>query len=259
MVLPQQHTGRPVLIQRKVCVGYGAICGAGLIQRKRGVDGAPCNQATGMFPKMKRWKSKTMNQQKIVVAVALCATLMSGAAMAQQAEEGPWLVRARAVHLDSANKDSTGLDLSVNDKWIPEVDISYFFTKNLAAELILTVPQKHTLRAGGTDIGSLKHLPPSLLVQYHFTDAPGFKPYVGAGVNYTRFSSIRLPAGVGIDRNSFGAALQVGVDIPVAKNMYLNLDVKKVFIKTDVSAAGAKLGTFKVDPVLVGVGLGWRF
>ena len=63
---------------------------------------------------------------------------MSGAAMAQQAEEGPWLVRARAVHLDSANKDSTGLDLSINDKWIPEVDISYFFTKNLAAELILT-------------------------------------------------------------------------------------------------------------------------
>ena len=200
-----------------------------------------------------------MNQQKIVVAVALCATLMSGAAMAQQAGEGPWLVRARAVHLDSANKDSTGLNLSINDKWIPEVDISYFFTKNVAAELILTVPQKHTLSAGGTDIGSLKHLPPSLLVQYHFTDAPGFKPYVGAGVNYTRFSSIRLPAGVGIDRNSFGAALQVGVDIPVAKNMYLNLDVKKVFIKTDVSAAGAKLGTFKVDPVLVGVGLGWRF
>jgi outer membrane protein len=168
-------------------------------------------------------------------------------------------VRARAVHLDSANKDSTGLNLSINDKWIPEVDISYFFTKNLAAELILTVPQRHTLRAGGADIGSLKHLPPSLLVQYHFTDLPGFKPYVGAGVNYTRFSSIRLPAGVGIDRNSFGGALQVGVDIPVAKNVYLNLDVKKVFIKTDVSAAGANLGSFKVDPVLVGVGLGWRF
>ena len=199
-----------------------------------------------------------MKKQITLAAVALC-TLMSGAAMAQQTTEGPWLVRARAVHLDSANKDSTGLNLSVNDKWIPEVDITYFFNKNIAAELILTVPQRHTLSAGGTAIGSLKHLPPSLLVQYHFTDAPGFKPYVGAGVNYTRFSSIRLPAGVGIDRNSFGAALQVGVDIPVAKNMYLNLDVKKVFIKTDVSAAGANLGTFKVDPVLVGVGLGWRF
>ena len=199
-----------------------------------------------------------MKKQITLAAVALC-TLMSGAAMAQQTTEGPWLVRARAVHLDSANKDSTGLNLSVNDKWIPEVDITYFFNKNIAAELILTVPQRHTLSAGGTAIGSLKHLPPSLLVQYHFTDLPGFKPYVGAGVNYTRFSSIRLPAGVDVDRNSFGGALQLGVDIPVAKDVYLNFDVKKVYIKTDVSAAGNKIGTFKVDPVLFGIGLGWRF
>ena len=199
-----------------------------------------------------------MKKQITLAAVALC-TLMSGAAMAQQTTEGPWLVRARAVHLDSANKDSTGLNLSVNDKWIPEVDITYFFNKNIAAELILTVPQRHTLSAGGTAIGSLKHLPPSLLVQYHFTDAPGFKPYVGAGVNYTRFSSIRLPPGVDVDRNSFGGALQLGVDIPVAKDVYLNFDVKKVYIKTDVSAAGNKIGTFKVDPVLFGIGLGWRF
>ena len=199
-----------------------------------------------------------MKKQITLAAAALC-TLMSGAAMAQQTTEGPWLVRARAVHLDSANKDSTGLNLSVNDKWIPEVDITYFFNKNIAAELILTVPQRHTLSAGGTAIGSLKHLPPSLLVQYHFTDLPGFKPYVGAGVNYTRFSSIRLPAGVDVDRNSFGGALQLGVDIPVAKDVYLNFDVKKVYIKTDVSAAGNKIGTFKVDPVLFGIGLGWRF
>ena len=199
-----------------------------------------------------------MKKQITLAAVALC-TLMSGAAMAQQTTEGPWLVRARAVHLDSANKDSTGLNLSVNDKWMPEVDITYFFNKNIAAELILTVPQRHTLSAGGTAIGSLKHLPPSLLVQYHFTDAPGFKPYVGAGVNYTRFSSIRLPAGVDVDRNSFGGALQLGVDIPVAKDVYLNFDVKKVYIKTDVSAAGNKIGTFKVAPVLFGIGLGWRF
>lgn len=199
-----------------------------------------------------------MKKHITLAAVALC-TLMSGAAMAQQTTEGPWLVRARAVHLDSANKDSTGLNLSVNDKWLPEVDITYFFNKNIAAELILTVPQRHTLSAGGTAIGSLKHLPPSLLVQYHFTDLPGFKPYVGAGVNYTRFSSIRLPAGVDVDRNSFGGALQLGVDIPVAKDVYLNFDVKKVYIKTDVSAAGNKIGTFKVDPVLFGIGLGWRF
>ncbi len=197
--------------------------------------------------------------KKNLLAVAVLCALTSGAAFAQQAES-PWLVRVRAVHLDSANKDSTGLGLSVNNKTIPEVDISYFFNKNVAAELILTVPQKHDLSSSvlGGRIGSLKHLPPSLLLQYHF-DAPGFKPYVGAGVNYTRFSNVNLPAGVDIDRNSWGGALQVGVDIPLSKNLYLNFDVKKVYIKTDVFAGGAKAGTFKVDPVLVGVGLGWRF
>ena len=197
--------------------------------------------------------------KKNLLAVAVLCALTSGAAFAQQAES-PWLVRVRAVHLDSANKDSTGLGLSVNNKTIPEVDISYFFNKNVAAELILTVPQKHDLSSSvlGGRIGSLKHLPPSLLLQYHF-DAPGFKPYVGAGVNYTRFSNVNLPAGVDIDRNSWGGALQVGVDIPLSKNLYLNFDVKKVYIKTDVFSGGAKAGTFKVDPVLVGVGLGWRF
>ena len=197
--------------------------------------------------------------KKNLLAVAVLCALTSGAAFAQQAES-PWLVRVRAVHLDSANKDSTGLGLSVNNKTIPEVDISYFFNKNVAAELILTVPQKHDLSSSvlGGRIGSLKHLPPSLLLQYH-VDAPGFKPYVGVGVNYTRFSNVNLPAGVDIDRNSWGGALQVGVDIPLSKNLYLNFDVKKVYIKTDVFAGGAKAGTFKVDPVLVGVGLGWRF
>ena len=168
------------------------------------------------------------------------------------------MVRARAVHLDSSNGDSTGLGLSINDKWLPEFDVTYFYNKNLAVELILTVPQKQTLSSNGAAIGSFKHLPPTLTLQYHF-DAQGFKPYVGAGINYTRLSAVHLPAGVTVDRNSFGPALQVGVDIPVAKNLYLNLDVKKVQIKTDVRSNGTKIGTFKVDPVLVGVGLGWRF
>ncbi|HEX5806001.1 MAG TPA: OmpW family outer membrane protein [Macromonas sp.] len=196
---------------------------------------------------------------KFIIAVVAGATMACGSAFAQDFQEGNWLVRARAVHLDSANKDSTGLDLSINNKWLPEVDFTYFINKNLAVELVLTVPQKHTLSAGGAAIGSLKHLPPTLTLQYHF-DAPGFKPYVGAGVNYTRFSSVDVLGGAAdVKRNSYGLALQVGVDIPVAKDMYLNLDVKKVQIGTDVRVAGSKVGEFKVNPLLVGVGLGWRF
>ena len=203
-------------------------------------------------------RKKTMKKQ--VIAAAVLGLVMATSAFAQATAQGPWQVRVRALHLDSSNKDTTGLDLSVNDKWMPEIDISYFFTPNIAAELVLTIPQKHELRAGGDKIGSLRHLPPTLTVQYHFAPTAAFRPYVGAGVNYTRFSSVRLPDGVGIDKNSFGGALQLGVDIPLPyKNLSLNFDVKKVYIKTDVSAAGAKIGSFKVDPVLFGVGLGWRF
>ena len=199
-----------------------------------------------------------MKKQRI--AAAILFTLLSGAAFAQQTTEGPWMVRARAVHLDSANGDSTGLGLSMNNKWIPEVDVSYFFSPNVAVELILTVPQKQTLTSSALNakVGTFKHLPPTLLAQYHFP-MNGFKPYVGAGINYTRFSSVDLLPGVTMDKDSWGGALQVGVDIPLTKGVYLNLDLKKVMLRTDVKLAGAKIGEFKVDPLLVGVGLGWRF
>ena len=206
-----------------------------------------------------------MMKKTLLAAAALCA-LTSGAAMAQNyPQDGKWMVRARAVHLDSANKDSTPLDLSVNNKMIPELDISYFFTPNFAAELILTYPQKHDVRAGGAKIGSLKHLPPTLLAQYHFTQLGAFKPYVGVGINYTRFSSVKFDPAVdaalnpSVKKNSFGPALQIGFDYALDKNWSINFDVKKVYIKTDVRSFGTKVGTFKVDPVLVGVGLGWRF
>ena len=175
------------------------------------------------------------------------------------------MVRVRAIQLDSANKDSTGLGLSINDKVIPEIDFSWFFTPQIAAELVLTWPQKHTLYSNGAEIGTLKHLPPTLTLQYHFTGLGEFKPYVGAGVNYTRFSSVEFSPAVqaalnpSVDQNSFGLAFQVGADYKVAKNTYINLDVKKVQIRTDVLSNGAKVGEFRVDPWLIGLGVGWRF
>ena len=191
----------------------------------------------------------------VVAAAGFAAPLLA------QAQSGPWLVRLRAVNLDSANKSDTNpaLGLSVNNKVIPEVDISYFFTPQIATELVLTYPQKHTVYSNGTEIGSLKHLPPTLSLQYHFTQFGALKPYLGVGLNYTHFSSVRLPAGVTIKNNSVGLSLQAGMDYEIGKNTYLNVDVKKVQIGTDVKLAGAKIGTFKVDPWLLGVGVGWRF
>lgn len=198
-----------------------------------------------------------MMKKTLLAAAALCA-LTSGAAMAQYQQDGKWMVRARAVHLDSSNGGAAGAaGVSVNDKWIPELDISYFFTPNLAAELILTYPQKHDVRLNGAKIGTLKHLPPTLTAQYHFTNLGAFKPYVGAGINYTRFSSVDILNGaLTVKKNSWGPALQVGFDYALDKNWSINLDVKKVYIDTEVSGG---IGKFKVDPVLVGVGLGYRF
>lgn len=192
-------------------------------------------------------------------ALALCAlSTLSAPAMAQTAE-GPWLVRARAVHLSPENGGNID-GLAINDKSLPEVDVTYFFTRNIAAELILTYPQRQEVSLNGQDIGSLKHLPPVLTLQYHFNPEGTVRPYAGAGINYTRFSSVKILDGAAkIDKSSFGFAYGLGMDIQLADRWFLNVDVKKVKISTDVTAEGAKLGTFKVDPVLFGVGIGYRF
>jgi outer membrane protein len=203
---------------------------------------------------------------KNITALALLA-LAAAAPVAQAQDTGNWIIRGRALHLSSANGGSTtpDLKLSVNDKTFPEVDFSYFYTPNFAVELVLTYPQKHDIRSNGSNIGTLKHLPPTLTAQYHFTGLNGFRPYVGAGLNYTLFSSVKFDPAVeaalhpSIKKSSVGAALQAGVDIPVGSGWLVNVDVKKVQLKTDVKASGTKIGEFKVDPTLFSIGVGKRF
>lgn len=196
---------------------------------------------------------------RIAAALTLSAAVLAPAVAT--AAEGNWLVRVRAVHLDPSNEDDTGLSLNINRKVLPDLDISYFVTPNIAAELVLTYPQKQDVRAGTTKIGTLRHLPPTLTAQYHFLPTGTIRPYVGAGVNYTNFTTVSLDAApqYNIDRGSFGWALQAGVDFKLAENLYLNLDVKKVQIHAVITEGGVKAGTLKVDPTLVGIGLGWRF
>lgn len=192
------------------------------------------------------------------LCVALAAAALAPVALAQSA--GDIVMRARAVHLDPNKSTLSAGEVSINSKWLPEVDFTYFFTPNFAAELILTYPQKQDVALNGNKLGSLKHLPPVLTAQYHFTGLGAFKPYVGAGINYTRFSRVDLAGGaVTVDKNSFGLAAQVGVDYAIDNKWSLNLDVKKVQIRTDVALNGAGLGTFKIDPLLVGVGVGYKF
>ena len=202
--------------------------------------------------------------KKIALALSLAAIcVVANQAAAQQS---PWQVRARAVNISPDNKSDpiggVGASdrLTVSDKTIPEVDISYYFTPNWSAELILTYPQKHDVMLDGKNIGTFKHLPPTLTAQYHFLPDAQFSPYLGVGVNYTRISNVNLLNGAAdLEKDSFGFAVQAGVDFKLDKNWSLNLDVKKVQIRSDVISGGAKISAVKVDPWLVGVGVGYRF
>lgn len=209
---------------------------------------------------------------------ALSAALLAAvpAAAQQAASEGNWLVRARAVNVDTANGSTPigalsvpGDAIHVESKIIPELDISYFFTKNLAAELILTVPQKHDVKVkssaiGAFDAGHFYLLPPTLTMQWHFNPEGTFRPYVGAGITYSDFSGaqLRVPGvtGLHLDNDYFGPAVQAGFDIKLAKQLFVNFDVKKAHVRSDLkNDAGATLSRVKVDPLLIGIGIGWRF
>jgi len=206
-----------------------------------------------------------MFQAHRLALAAVVALVPLFAAAQTRDDSGDWIVRLRATYLQSANKDSTGLDLSINDKTLPELDITRFFTPNVAAELVLTYPQRQTISAGGAPIGTLKHLPPVLALQYHVTGLGAVRPYVGAGINWTHFSDVSFDDATttalhpSIKKDSFGAALQAGADFPVGGGWLINADAKWVQIQTDVSSAGTKVGTFKVDPWLLSVGVGYRF
>lgn len=200
------------------------------------------------------------------LAAVIAVTAFAMAAGQASAQQSPWQIRARVVNINPVDKSDpvggAGASdrLTVSDKSILEADISYFFSPNWAAELILTYPQRHKVALDGVNIGTFKHLPPTLTLQYHFMPAAQINPYVGAGINYTRISNVNLLNGTAnLDRNSFGLALQAGVDVKLNRNWSLNFDVKKIQIRSDVTAAGTQISRVKVDPLLFGVGVGYRF
>ncbi len=208
-----------------------------------------------------------------IVRIALF-TLISTCLIAPAlvAQNTPWLVRVRAVNIAPADKSdaipSLGVPkdaITVSSKTIPEVDVTYFFTENIAAELVLTYPQKHDVEVANTKIGTFKHLPPTLTLQYHFLPDGTVRPYVGAGVNFTLISDAELAVpGVGaldLDSSSFGFAVGAGVDIKIGETIYLNLDGKYVQIGSDVElkSSDTNVSEVKIDPYLIGVGVGYRF
>lgn len=209
---------------------------------------------------------------------ALTLLLTAPAAMAQDStvpppgkSAGDFIIRLRGIGVvprDNADIEPIGGDTDLENTAVPEIDISYFITDNIALELIAATTN-HDVTAedtdlGDVDLGDVWLLPPTLLAQYHFLPKGVVSPYVGAGVNYTIFYGVdesKDSIVYDVDyKDSFGWALQIGVDVRVADSWYLNADVKRLFLDTDVELNdGAVRADVDVDPWIFGVGIGYKF
>ncbi len=193
----------------------------------------------------------------LAAALAAATLALPGLAAAQAS---PWMLGVRALGIypdDSSSIPGVG----VKEQWTGEANFTYFFNKNVATELILAWA-KHEVQLNGADLGKVGVLPPTVTLQYHFTDLGAFRPYVGAGLNYTYFYERDLANDtLEIGKDSFGGALQVGMDYMLDRNWSVNVDVKYLWMDTDVrvKATGNTLGSVDIDPWLLGIGLRYRF
>ncbi len=152
-------------------------------------------------------------------------------------------------------------DIDVSNALTPEVDLTYFFTNNIAAEVIAGTAQ-HELDFNGANLGDTWILPPTVTLQYHFAPQSAFSPYVGAGINYSWFYAEDSGAGYNdleVD-GGFGPALQAGFDYWLDDHWGLNMDVKKIWLNVDASLNnGAVKADVDLDPWLIGAGVSYRF
>lgn len=210
--------------------------------------------------------------KKLLLTTLLSTAALAGAASVAHADDmGDWLakerfqVRGRMLAILAKGDGvvgGTSLKTDVDNAYVPEVDLSYYFTKNISAELIAATA-KHSVSAGGGKVGDTWILPPTLTVQYHFTPDAAFSPYVGAGLNYSWFYGEDTTASytkMGVD-GGLGYAVQAGFDYWINKNWGLNLDVKYVDLNVDVSVNNGALHANNVDlnPLIVGAGVSYRF
>ena len=197
---------------------------------------------------------------RIKSAALLAAILAATAGQAMAYEAGDIVLRAG---LASVNPDAS------NKTVIPALDVdnnvqlgltgTYFLSPTIGVQLLAATPFKHDITSAGTKIGSTKHLPPTVTMQWYPSIAGNIHPYVGAGLNYTMFFEDDVPgANLELD-DSLGLAVEVGVDIDLGSNLVLNAAVWKIDINTDVNLNGTNLGKLEIDPLAFMVGVGYKF
>lgn len=183
------------------------------------------------------------------IALALVAATATTAAVAAPA--GTWIIGAGAAYVDP--KSNPGLELSVDEDVRPSVTFEYFPVKNVGIELLAAHPFKHDIESKGEKVGSVKLLPPTLSLQYHFDNGDKVVPFIGAGVNYTTFFKERLAVSDLELKDNWGAAGHVGVDFKLTDRDAVRLDARYIDLKTDVKIDGANKGELDLSPWVYGV------
>lgn len=200
-------------------------------------------------------------------AIVLATCLAGMATAARATEAGDWVVKfgAHQVSPKSDNGRLAGgaLKADVGGDARPTVSLEYFLTPNWGLEVLAALPFEHEVKLNGTHAADVKHLPPTVSVQYHFAPGAKVSPFVGIGLNYTRFFGIKEKgplAGTKLDlEDSWGAAAHAGVDLSLNERWSLTADVRWIGIETEAKVNGAKVGTVKIDPWVYGIAVGYRF
>lgn len=202
---------------------------------------------------------------KSAVAVALVGGLLGGVAQAYEA--GDWIGRAGAWGVFPKSNNLTlapGAEINVDDGYSLGFNFTYMATPNIGIELILALPFKHDVElTGAGKVANTYQLPPTLFLQYHFMPTGTVHPYAGIGLNYTFFFSEDgtgplSGTDVSLD-SSWGLAGELGIDIDVAPNWFVNATVMYMDIDSKLKLDGVGVGTVAIDPWVVGLNIGTRF
>ncbi|MBO9432668.1 OmpW family protein [Ruegeria sp. R13_0] len=198
-----------------------------------------------------------MTNKLAALTLSTALVALAGPALAQS--QGDWTVGFGVGYLDPKSDNGTlaGADATIDADTRPIFTAEYFVRDNLGIELLAATPFKHNISLNGVETSSVKHLPPTLSLNYHFPTNSAWKPYVGAGLNYTIFFDESLD-GLEID-NSFGVSLQAGLDYMVSDAGAIRLNVRWFDIDSDVKLNGSDIGTAEIDPYLIGVSYVHRF
>mgnify|MGYP005844178825 CR=1 FL=1 len=202
---------------------------------------------------------------KHITALTLAALMGTTAAPALAQSQGDMLLGLGLGWIEPGNGSNTAAGkVDADGALSPTITFEYFVADRIGVELLASWPFKHDLNLNGSGIGDTKHLPPTLSLQYYFTNKSSITPFVGAGINYTYFfdeNTSGALAGASLDLDdSWGLALHAGADFALSEKSALRADVRYIDIETDANVGGVgNIGKVEIDPWVFNIAYVMKF